>query len=143
MAKCSAHGKEIGTIVKLTKSFRYFEDGVILYNHGQGWKVWGKVKPEFTPQQAFDRANSRYVAHLAAHPCIAAYRKELHNLAGQDKRWKLHAAVQLLGDDYDGVWSEACDGYGDNVHADIDEVVHLCQLYASAQKEIQAAKAEA
>jgi hypothetical protein len=56
----------------------------------------------------------------------------LHELCGLNKRWKLHAAVQMMPDDPDGVWSEACDGYGDNVHADIDDVAKLCMVYRLA-----------
>ena len=48
---------------------------------------------------------------------------------------KLHAAIELMPDDPDGVWSEACDSYGDNCHASIDEIVHLCMLYRNAVAE--------
>ena len=41
-------------------------------------------------------------------------------------------AVTMMPDDADGVWSEACDGYGDNVHADVDDVAKLCALYRTA-----------
>jgi hypothetical protein len=47
-----------------------------------------------------------------------------------------------MPDDCDGVWSEACDGYGDNVSADVDEVAQLCALYKLALSESDAVKAE-
>ena len=59
----------------------------------------------------------------------------LHDLAGLGKAWKLNSAVELMPDDPDGVWSEACDGYGDNVHADVSEIVELCGLYRAALRE--------
>ena len=61
-------------------------------------------------------------------------------MAGLSKRWKLEAAVSMMPEDPDGVWSEACDGYCDNVHADIDEVAHLCRLYLTALDEAESYK---
>ena len=45
-----------------------------------------------------------------------------------------------MPDDPDGVWSEACDGYGDNISADVDEVAALCELYKLAENEQRALK---
>ena len=110
MAKISAHGKIIGTIFLTTSAKRYMSDGAILKNIGFGWKIYGKVKPGVDPAAAFEHAANRETAFRLARPCAAAYKKELHSLAGMNTRWKLHAAVQLMPDDPDGVWSEACDG---------------------------------
>lgn len=142
MAKISAHGKEIGTIYLISSAKRYMSDGVILKNIGFGWKIGGKVKPGVDPAEAFERAANAQQAFRLARPCAANYKKELHSLAGMNTRWKLHAAVQLMPDDPDGVWSEACDGYGDNVHADIDEIVHLCMLYRNAIAENEEMRAQ-
>lgn len=141
MAKVSAHGSEIGTIHFLTYAKRYMSDGVVLKNMGFGWKIAGKVKPGITPEQAFNSASARVREYRADRPAYAAYRAELHNLAGLSKRWKLHAAIELMPDDADGVWSECCDGYGDNVHADIGEISRLCGLYRDSLREQQAAHA--
>ena len=135
MAKVSAHGHEVGTVHFLTYAKRYMSDGVVLKNIGFGWKIHGKVKPGVTPEQAFSKAADRVRAYRAERPAYSAYRAALHNLAGLSKRWKLHACVELMPDDADGVWSEACDGYGDNVHADIDEVSKLCELYKASLRE--------
>lgn len=135
MAKVSAHGREIGTLYYVASAKRYMSDGVVLKNIGFGWKIHGKVKPEFTPQQAFEKAAARQREMLAKYPANAAYRKELHDLTGMCNRWKLHACVAAMPNDPDGVWSDACDGYGDSVHADIGEVVKLCRLYEAAVAE--------
>lgn len=135
MAKLSAHGTEIGTVHFLTYAKRYMSDGVVLKNIGFGWKIHGKVKPGVTPEQAFNNAAERVRAYRAERPAYSAYRAALHNLAGLSKRWKLHACVELMPDDADGVWSEACDGYGDNIHADIEEVSELCKLYKESIRE--------
>ena len=143
MAKCKAHGAEIGTIYKLTSARRYMTDGVVLKNGGFGWKLAGKVKAGIESFDAYQRAAARYDHNLAENPEFAAYRKELHAMAGLGKRWKLHMAVEAMPDDCDGVWSEACDGYGDNVCADIDEVSNLCRLYLAAVSAKRAARQDA
>jgi len=130
MAKLSAHGAEVGRINFTTYAKAYMADGAILKNYGQGWKLYGKCK--VSPEQAFSVAKEKHDSFMRERPALAEYRKELHALAGMGKAWKLHAALELLGDDVDGVWSEACDGYGDNVHADISEVEHLARLYRVA-----------
>ena len=136
MAKLSAYGRiEVGTVNKLTSAKRYMSDGTVLKNIGFGWKVAGKVKPNFTPQEAFAKSAANQARALAENPAYAAYYKALHGMAGLSKRWKLHAAIELMPEDCDGVWSEACDGYGDNVHADVDEVGALCRLYLAAMAE--------
>lgn len=135
MAKLSSHGTEIGRIVYTTKIDAYFEDGKVLRNAGFGWKLRAKVKDGHSIYNAYTTAIEKQKAFLASHPFLAAYRKKLHNLAGIGKAWKLHTAVSMMPQDPDGVWSETCDGYGDNVSADIDDVSKLCTLYELAVKE--------
>ena len=132
MARVCKHGTEIGTINYLTKSLRYMSDGTLLVNRGFGWKL-AQVKPGIKiNRESFEAAKKRREQYLAERPATAAYVQCLHNLAGVGKRWKLHAAVTMLPDDADGVWSEACDGYGDNISADVDEIVELCRAYRVA-----------
>jgi hypothetical protein len=135
MAKISAHGAIIGTVEYATKSKRYMSDGVILVNLGWGWKLGGRVKAGITPLAAYERAKAHLEAQRIAKPAAAAYVKLLHSMSGRSHRWKLHAAVMLMPEDADGVWSEACDGYGNNIHADVDEVGELCRLYLLALRE--------
>lgn len=136
MAKLKAHGHELGTVERSTTAKRYMSDGAILKNNGFGWKIYGKVKDGVAPQEAFTKAIARQNAFLAERPAYASYRKILHDMAPLSKRWKLQAAVELLGDDIDGIWSECCDGYGDNIHADLDEIRELVGAYDSAIAEM-------
>jgi hypothetical protein len=129
MAKISAHGAIIGTLEFLTVAKRYMSDGVILKDSGHGWKLHSRLKAGVSPQEAFTSAKERLDTALADNPAAAEYRRQLHALCGQGKRWKLNMAVTLMPNDPDGVWSEACDGYGDNVHADLDDVCALCSAY--------------
>jgi hypothetical protein len=140
MAKLSAHGIEIGRIVFNTYAKAYMSDGAVLKNNGFGWKLHARCKPGVDPVAVYERAKAHQEAFLVERPALATYRKALHRLSGLSKAWKLHAAVELMDDDPDGVWSECCNGYADNVHADIDEVSELCNLYKLAMAEMQAMK---
>ena len=140
MAKLSAHGAEIGRIEFTTSVKAYMADGKVLKNSGFGWKLSGRVKDGLTPEQAFANAMRQQAEFISVRPCLKAYREALADMAGLSKRWKLHSAIQLLGDDFDGVWSEACDGYGDNVSASCEEVANVCRLYAAAMLEQTALK---
>ena len=134
---------EIGRIKYTTKVYAYFTDGKVLLNQGFGWKLKYKVKDGINPRDVYEKQLAKHDDFERNRPALAAYRKELHAIAGMGKAWKLHAAVQMLDNDPDGVWSEACDGYGDNVHADIDEVSNLCILYGAAMLESKQAKEKA
>lgn len=142
MAKVSAHGAIVGTVEYLTKAKRFMADGVVLKDDGFGWKLAGKLKPGVAPSDAFAAAHARLEERLADRPAAREYRRLLHEMAGRSKRWKLHAAVRLLPDDSDGVWSEVCDGYGDNVSASVDEVSELCRAYLAFRRELGAATVE-
>lgn len=135
MAKISAHGTEIGTVYFMTSAKRYMSDNKILRNQGFGWKLGPKLKPGITAAVAYQHQIEHQAKVMRERPALTAYRSELHSLAGLSRRWKLHAAVTMMPQDPDGVWSEACDGYGDNCHADIDEIVKLCQLWLAAEAE--------
>jgi hypothetical protein len=142
MAKLSAHGQEIGTVYFNASAKRYMSDGAVLKNNGLGWKIGARLKPGAVTE-AYNAQVEKQKVELARRPAVAAYRRELHALAGLSKRWRLHMAVSLMPDDPDGAWSEACDGYGDNCAADIDEVVHLCMLYRLARDETSALRGKA
>jgi hypothetical protein len=140
MAKLSAHGIEVGRVVYTTSTKAYMSDGKVLKNWGDGWKRFSTVKAGFTPESALASAREALARWEAANPAGLAYKRELHALAPQGKRLKLHTAVQLMPEDADGVWSEACDGYGNNISADVDEVSALCRLYLAACDETKANK---
>ena len=142
MAKLSAHGQEVGRIVYLTKTKAYMTDGKVLVNTGCGWKLRGKLKAGLTPETAFNNALQAQAEFIAQRPAFRRYRDCLHDLAGQSKRSILHLTVTMMPDDCDGVWSECCDGYGDNVYASCDEVAQLCSLYRDSVREQNEMKAQ-
>jgi hypothetical protein len=129
MAKIRAHGAIIGTVEYIHTAKRYMADGAILQNKGFGWKLYAHVKPHLTPQEAYDHAAQRLSDKLNSNPQLRAYRAAIHNLAALSKRWRLATAIQMMPDDCDGVWSECCDSYGDNVSASVDEIADVCKLF--------------
>jgi len=129
MAKLANHGHILGTIEHATHSIRYMSDGHLLKNSGFGWKLFKKIKEGINPAEAYQRQANRLIEFYQANPETEKFVKKLHSITGLSKRWKLFTAIELMPDDPDGVWSEVCDGYGDNVHATINEIVELCRLY--------------
>lgn len=142
MAKLSVHGQEIGRITALTSVKAYFSDGKILKNIGFGWKLHVTVKQGIDPNYAYEKAVNRQIENLNNKPALVEYKNALHATAGMNKRWKLHQTITLMYDDADGVWSECCNGYSENVHADINEISTLCALYAEALNESKELNAE-
>jgi len=140
MAKLSAHGTEIGRLVFTAYSKAYMSDGKILKNYGDGWKLSAKLKPGVNPEDYFKKCQVKLIEWAIANPEAAAYKKALHNLTSQSNRSKLAISVQLMPDDADGIWSDCCDGWSGNIHADLDEIAELCQLYlAIPRKETETA----
>lgn len=131
MAKLCAHGREIGRIEMLTKRKAYMADGVILMDRGCGWKVYGKVRPGVSPDQAYAAALNRQQEFDAARPGMSEFRRLLHQSALKH-RWKILAAVQSMPNDADGVYSALMDEY-DGPELDFAECVALCEAYRSIQ----------
>lgn len=135
MAKKAAHGTEIGKVEYLRYSKCFMSDGTILKNSGFGWKIYGTVKVGVSIQTAFANAKAHEMEFNQNHPAFAAYKKAVFATCGLSKRWKLLTAIETMPTDPDGVWSEVCDGYGDNINADLDEIAELCRLYLARMDE--------
>ena len=142
MARLAKHGQEVGTLFFTTSAKRFMSDGMVLKNIEFGWKRLGTVKEGWTPEAVYLKQKAHQDDVMAAYPARKAYREALHAAAGLSKRWKLHAAIEMMPDDADGVWSEACDGYGDNCSLDVNEVSNLCKLYLAAIAEAKDSRKE-
>lgn len=140
MAKLSAHGRE--ELLRLeypTHRLAVMSDGKILKNSGSGWREFKRLKPEVNPVDYAIRTKATYDARPRS---FHAYVKAVMDAVTLENRWRLHAAIELMPTDPDGVWSELDSFSGPLV--EIDECVELCRLYQSAveeAKEYAAAKA--
>lgn len=144
MATLSKHGATLLVIERLSSKLAYMSDGNILINQGDGWKCWRKVKPGVDPVTHAREREERYKQFLVERPGYAEYRRVLHAIACNGKRSLVRMAVEMLGNDVDGLWSEL------NDHADVsvtvDDCVELSRAYDWSQreaKEILEAKAVA
>ncbi len=138
MAKLSVHGSELLRLEYTNHRIAFMSDGKILRNDGDGWKLYRKVKPGVDPADHANKVKSSRAATDAACPAWAEYRNKLCSWVPISQRWKVATAIDSMPQDPDGVWSECCDGYGDNIHLDIDEVSELCNLYNAGKPELDA-----
>lgn len=134
MATLTAHGKEVGRFYGLVTVKSYMEDGTVMLHDGLGWRKYAILKPGLTPEQAVKNKSARESAILKEYPFFAEYRRALHELAPQSKRWALHGAVTMMPNDPDGVWSTMVDCIGPRTRLSvgIDEIVDLCRIYQSS-----------
>jgi hypothetical protein len=114
-------------------------DGKILRNQGDGWKLFRSVKPGIDPVQHFAAKVEARKARELECPAWAAYIKGLCNTVSLSKRWMLHAAIQMLGNDIDGIWSEM-DMHGESL--DLEELQALAENFELGQAELKAWKAK-
>jgi len=136
MATIYKHGGEVGRIEKLTFSMLFCADGKILRNHGDGWKIWRKLKPDVEggPRGSFERCQAEYDAKLDASPEFASWRDKVHEFPLR-KRALVVEAVRLLPADPDGLWSELEDMGCPVSHG---EAQALLAAYRAAQAEAKA-----
>lgn len=141
MAKLSAHGAELGRLERIQDKIAYMSDGKVLRNFsGHGWKLWKKVKAEYTPQQAWEMARANYENKLRENPFYADFRNAMHELVSFEDRARVMTTMELLVDDVDGCWSELNDGYN-SLDLSLDDVARLCNACKAWQEEARAMKA--
>jgi hypothetical protein len=130
MAKLSAHDV-IGKIDYMYKTIAYCEDKKVLVNYGDGYKVYGKIKPDIMPIDAYNQALKKQAEFLKNHPCYNNYRKFLHSLSGLNKRFMIHQAVKELHNDSDSLFSSFDDFSWSSSypHLELDDCAELCKLY--------------
>ena len=136
MAKLSAHGYEVGRIEYPSWAKTYHSDGTVLINRGDGWKVHGKVKANFTPTQAYEHVKSVQAARLADNPMYAQWYKLIMGY-GLVKRQYIIMTIETMPEDPDGVWCELTDTYDyrAKMNWEIEEVIELCRAYNLAVEE--------
>jgi hypothetical protein len=143
MAKLSAHGHEVGRIESLACTTAVMSDGNILRNYGDGWKLYRKIKPGFTPEQAYERRVENQRKFLEERPAWAELKRLVHAAACQSKRGTLISALQLLGGDVDGLWSELNESWGADLNLDLAECEELARAYQASVVESNEIRARA
>jgi hypothetical protein len=134
MATLSKHGAELLRLEYFTASVSYREDGNILRNTGNGWKLYRKVNPGVNPVENANAARIRWQERNEKYPTLAIFRKILSKY-GPHARNLIYTTLQLMPTDPDGVWSN-CDDYGYRV--DLSDLVELSRLFEPAMAELKA-----
>lgn len=133
MAKLSAHGIELARFENLRARIAYFADGHILRNSGDGWKLWRKIKPGFTSESAIESRKKLIEEHKTTRPCFSEFRKRMiEEFPSLESRTKALLALEMIGNDIDGCWSEM-EIMG--IATDLKTVAELCRLEEAARKE--------
>ena len=141
MAKLSAHGKDRLVYVGMKYRKAYCQDGKVLKDVGNGWKLHGTVKKEngFTYETAYRAFVDKVEAKVNASPSFRAYRDLLMKYVPSFKKRSMFCMLMdTLGpDEADGIWSEIHDGYGADLPKDLslDDIVELCNLYGAMEIE--------
>ena len=135
MAKKSAHGNELYLHVGITSKRAYMSDGQILINRGMGWKLHAKVKDGINPIEVANNARQHDLTCPQRRPAYYRMLKLFQDLVSFTDAWKVLAAIEVMPDDADGVWSALDDEYSSRGRYSIEDIVQLCEAYRSAQDE--------
>ena len=103
MARLHANGGSLGVLDYGYKKVSIQANGTVLQNWGEGWKIRGKIKPQYDPLFVHEERQSK----LDNDALLIAYRRALWDACGRLlDRNKLHTLIGLLPDDLDGIWAE-------------------------------------
>ena len=132
MACLSKHGEYIKfEFPRYNKA--YCEDGTVLVNYGNGWKLYGKLKMAYA-----DAIKGIKAKQAAVGPSSQKLYAELFRMAGNLKsRVMLCQALEAYAHDPDGMFVELDETYGENRWSR-DEIGNLCFLFGVAQLELKA-----
>ena len=131
MAKLSARGRtELARFEYASKRIARMSDGNILVSYGRGWSQYGKLKPGIDPVTSAREAQAKYDARPAE---FHLYIKALMNACALELRGELHAAITLMPEDVDGVWSTLDDRHFGS-GPDLEDCVRACRAYQSLMR---------
>ena len=123
MATLKKHG-EIGQLEYLTYKLAYCEDGKILRNCGNGWKLYKKlIDPAINMTDYYQERLAKRNDKIANNPFYADFKKLFHDTVPFTDRSRVMSAIELLSD---GAWSEV------NLFRDeysFDDMQTLCKAY--------------
>lgn len=129
MAKLKNNGYEIGRIERLDCILSFRSNGKILENYEDGWKLYATVAENYNINDAFN--NAKRIHDTWNNTKQARYKNRIIEIAGME-RMLLHAIIESMPDDPDGIWAECC--YGNKINATVGEIVELCRLYKRAMQ---------
>lgn len=128
MATLSKHGRY--TIIEYANFNRALcEDGNILINRGEGWKLWKRLKAG----RKYDEVVKTFGKSRT--PAYDELLNLLKDVTGSLKRRAtLVNLIQLLDDDFDGIWVHYNDTYPEDTIT-CDEISQVYEAYQRVLKE--------
>lgn len=141
MATLSKHGEHV-IIEYVWYRKAYCADGAVLVNYGDGWKVSARLNDGFDWKTVAIRKIKDRDAMYCECPAFARFANLVNALVGgYCNRPIVKAALSLLSDDPDGMWSELNDHgrYGNDaaLELSIDDCVKLCRGCTAAVAELK------
>jgi hypothetical protein len=129
MAILSKHGETIK--IELIGSHKaYCEDGSVLINKGDGWKLKGKLKQGLDYRVQAEKAIKARDEKIKNNPTFANWRKLIMGYS-LPERIKILLVFRLLGYDIDEIYSELNDY---RLNCTLEEIKQLHQAYAESLK---------
>ena len=132
MATLSKHGDH-RQIEYIDHKIALCQDGNVLKNSGDGWKIHAKLKAGINYLTAYENRLEKIREFAAKRPVAAAYKKHMLQWKLSDRRF-IFMAFGLLGDDLDGIVSELTERWP-RIEIDLEEVREIHHLRQAARKE--------
>jgi len=133
MAALKHHGTELLRLEMGSYRKAYMSDGAILRDCGGGWKKWGKVKSHINLADHIAKTKAFYENVTPDRYHRNAYRVHMiTEFPCLETRVMVHATLEMLANDIDGVWSELEDR---GAQQSLEDVRKLCELYEAACRE--------
>lgn len=138
MATLSKHG-DYKVIERLKHKEAYCQDGTVLRNYGDGWRVRGKLKPGRNYLEVYEKAILERQAKAESHPAFYDFvRTVMSELPGLRARTLFLLTLEAMPDDPDGIWAELRDAHDyrvANIDLDIDTINTICRKRELALQE--------
>ena len=131
MATLSKQGYETERFDLLRKSYSVRSNGHVLKNEGFGWKMV-TLKPGVTAGQFAEDLRAKQSRQVLDRPSFCAYKEAVLREFALSVRWRYLTAVDLLGADTDGIWSELSNR---GVDCDLDTLCEFETLRQAALHE--------
>ena len=129
------HGKELFRKRAARYDMAYMEDGTIHKNSGHGFKLYARVKPGSNPAEVINKIKEKHVNKRTSNPRYVAFVDTVRSYGSLKKCNILVTALDILGDDIDGIYIELDDWPDTRGHFSLEDIQHIHKLYAAALEE--------
>ena len=129
------HGKELFRKRAARYDMAYMEDGTIHKNSGHGFKLYARVKPGSNPVEVINKIKEKHNNKRRNNPHYAAFVDAVRDCGSLKKCGLLVTALDVLGDDIDGIYVELDDWPDTRGYFSIEDITHIHGLYTAALKE--------